>query len=600
MDAEGLYREHRQRVLAVCVAMLGDPAAAEDAAQEVFLRVVPRLAGLSGDPRRYLCAVARNVCRDAISRRAARAAVGIEAAGELPDPAPAVAQQVADREALREALRGLPPVDRDLLGGAAAGLSLREMGERTGLAPLTVGQRISRARRRLRAELERAPAIVGMPLVVPLRRVARAAAGLASRLRHVETTLAPIVATVLVAQVIVPTSLPAQRQGPTVAAQPRAPAAGAPTRAGAQFDASQPPAGQRVIAATSGASAVAAKRSAAKPAAAATTPPQTSATVENLTPSPSYTQDQTVYASGAPLTGCAAGCPALLRSADGGRTWQRLAGSGFGGGRVFLSPHYPRVGALLSSGLGSLQRSDDGGLSFTTVVPGVTVLAADPVQDRLLLTLGEAPQLLVYDIVTGTASAGPSLPPGVHASSAGISTSGEMVVATETTNGYPATLFACSLTACTPLASIPADANPNYMQISPGFAGDATLVLPTNDSAGLVVSRDGGRTLQRLATRFDTMIGTVRLTARGTTTPGLDVVTMGWDERGVPGVLLHSDDGGQSFTESALHVSQVTMWLIEVVWLPDGRMLVPLTTVPAPSAPVACSDNGGDTWRAPC
>ena len=599
MDAEGLYRQQWQRVVAACRAMLGDAAAAEDAAQEVFLRVVPRLDALSGDPRAYLIAVARNVCRDELSRRAARAAVDIDGVAEVSDRGSAMAQQVVDRDALDSALRGLAAVDRELLGWAAAGLTLREMGERTGLAPLTAGQRISRARRRLRAQLERVPALVLTPLALPMRRVAQTLDDLATRMRAAEIALAPLVAAVVAAQISLPAA-PPRAGGPAAAGSARAGDAAAPAPVAVAAVPRAAAASRSLAQATPISAAGTAARSSAAPPASPSASGAADDSVTEITASPSYDQDHTVFASAPRVASCGGvSCSPLLRSSDGGRTWQRLPAVGFDGGRILLSARYPGTAALLANGVGGVQRSDDGGASFTTAIPGATLLALDPRADRAVLSLRDTSQLLFYDIPSGHTAAGPSLPPGLEPVTVAVSTAGEIVVAAMDVNHHKA-MVACSDVACVTLSAIPDAANPNLMVVSPAFATDRTLLLTTTDGVGLFVSHDGGNTLQQLGVRLDSMAGTLHLVPTGTATPRIDVVTGGADWRGVPARLLESTDGGAGFHALPARLSQSSMWLIEVVWLPDGRLLVPLTPSLAQPAPVACSDDMGGTWQAPC
>src|SRR5439155_16216182 len=63
------YLEHRASVYAICLNRLGSVADAEDATQEVFLRVAPRLDDLAGDIGAYLRTIALNLCRDRMRRR---------------------------------------------------------------------------------------------------------------------------------------------------------------------------------------------------------------------------------------------------------------------------------------------------------------------------------------------------------------------------------------------------------------------------------------------------------------------------------------------------------------------------------------------------
>src|SRR5471030_797501 len=75
-----LIRRHHARVLGLCVSMLG-PSAAEDAAQEVFLKAYDRLKDFRRDSAfsTWLYRVASNHCLDALRRDARRRTESLEA-----------------------------------------------------------------------------------------------------------------------------------------------------------------------------------------------------------------------------------------------------------------------------------------------------------------------------------------------------------------------------------------------------------------------------------------------------------------------------------------------------------------------------------------
>jgi len=71
-DAFGaLFRTHSADVTRLCVRMLDDPALAEDATSEVFLRARRALAGYAGEKsfRGWLRKIASNYCIDQLRRR---------------------------------------------------------------------------------------------------------------------------------------------------------------------------------------------------------------------------------------------------------------------------------------------------------------------------------------------------------------------------------------------------------------------------------------------------------------------------------------------------------------------------------------------------
>src|SRR5437867_2663019 len=88
-DLGRLYAELGGRIRDMCRSYLGNEADAQDALHETFARAAPRLGTLSGDPKAFLFAVARNVCIDEHRRRtrAGASAAMAAAIADTPDPA---------------------------------------------------------------------------------------------------------------------------------------------------------------------------------------------------------------------------------------------------------------------------------------------------------------------------------------------------------------------------------------------------------------------------------------------------------------------------------------------------------------------------------
>jgi len=152
----------RARLVRLCAAVVGDPAAAEDLAQETLLeawRLQDQLTDTSspGGAEAWLNAIARNVCRRWLRAR-----------GSAPKPMPTAdldhgeahdLDTVLEREELVElldrALGLLPPATRDaLVGHYVEELSHAEIAERIGTSADAVSMRVSRGRSRLRYLLE--------------------------------------------------------------------------------------------------------------------------------------------------------------------------------------------------------------------------------------------------------------------------------------------------------------------------------------------------------------------------------------------------------------------------------------------------------------
>src|SRR5262249_21100252 len=117
-----IVRAHQRRVVRVAARLLGDPEAAEDAAQETFLRVwrARHRSRAEGSFGRFLLRILRNVCVD--QARAARARLDrcfpLDASVESSLPgADAPERQVEGRAleaAVREAVLSLPEGQRDV------------------------------------------------------------------------------------------------------------------------------------------------------------------------------------------------------------------------------------------------------------------------------------------------------------------------------------------------------------------------------------------------------------------------------------------------------------------------------------------------------
>jgi len=97
---EAVLAEYQHKVFRLCYAMLGDRAAAEETAQEVFVRIWKALPGYRGESSMstWIYAIARNACLTAMKRRTAGRAVSLE------DPG---VRAAAERRA-----SGLPAPDR--------------------------------------------------------------------------------------------------------------------------------------------------------------------------------------------------------------------------------------------------------------------------------------------------------------------------------------------------------------------------------------------------------------------------------------------------------------------------------------------------------
>jgi RNA polymerase sigma-70 factor (ECF subfamily) len=158
-----LYADHRAAVHAYFVGRTGDPAAAADLMQEVFLRAWQRLADVAprspDGQRAWLFTVARNLVIDEYrhdrTRRDSEAALRREPVPASPSPHAAVV--AADRLAIvGAAIGGLPRRQRVVLSlSVAGGLNSTQIAAALDVPAGTVRYRLAEARGALAAALAR-------------------------------------------------------------------------------------------------------------------------------------------------------------------------------------------------------------------------------------------------------------------------------------------------------------------------------------------------------------------------------------------------------------------------------------------------------------
>jgi len=165
-----LVLEYQGLVFNVCLRMLGDWGAAEDAAQEAFVSAWRNLKSMRGDQfRSWLLRIASNVCLDELRRRRRRAADSLETAlaggvphPQDPDPLPESAALGAElRAGIEDGLMQLPEDQRlAVVLCDIEGLAYEEIARVTGANVGTVKSRLSRGRARLRELLLARPELL--------------------------------------------------------------------------------------------------------------------------------------------------------------------------------------------------------------------------------------------------------------------------------------------------------------------------------------------------------------------------------------------------------------------------------------------------------
>ena len=148
---ESLVRAHTDAVYGHCLRFFGERTVAEDATQEVFLKVLRQAGSYDGRAAfsTWLYRLTRNTCLD-LARAAGRRPVTADLSllADHPSSDPMAVRDDAD--VLRRAVATLPPGERDAI--AAIGLyemTYAEAAETLGIAVGTVKSRVFRARKAL-------------------------------------------------------------------------------------------------------------------------------------------------------------------------------------------------------------------------------------------------------------------------------------------------------------------------------------------------------------------------------------------------------------------------------------------------------------------
>jgi len=151
----GLVERYQNLVCAVTFGGTGDRALAADLAQETFVAAWTALPTLRDESsfRSWLCGIARNLVGKA--RRKTRPT---ETTGELVDPSPDAEAHIEDVQSealLHEILDSMDDTFREpLVLFYWEGQSTKEVATQLGLSVSAVEQRLSRGRRRIKAEVE--------------------------------------------------------------------------------------------------------------------------------------------------------------------------------------------------------------------------------------------------------------------------------------------------------------------------------------------------------------------------------------------------------------------------------------------------------------
>jgi RNA polymerase sigma factor (sigma-70 family) len=174
-----LVLSYQAMVYGVAYRIMGDEAAASDAAQEAFISAYKGLKGFRGGSfKSWLLRTVTNACYDALRYNRRRPATSLDALGaaddgegegDFEDFIPADTETPADaaerselRRAILAAVQQLPPDQRiTFVLSDIQGLSYEEIADAMQTSLGTVKSRLSRARAKLRDALSAQPELLG-------------------------------------------------------------------------------------------------------------------------------------------------------------------------------------------------------------------------------------------------------------------------------------------------------------------------------------------------------------------------------------------------------------------------------------------------------
>lgn len=158
-----LVLRYQNSVFSLAYRMMGDPASADDAAQEAFINAYRRLDSYRGGSfRAWLMRITTNTCYDELRRRKRRPATPFEElpGGDSDDGPPLPASMPTPEEAaqsselaqvLQDCINGLQEDQRmTLVMCDVQGFSYQEIADESGVQLGTVKSRLSRARAAMR------------------------------------------------------------------------------------------------------------------------------------------------------------------------------------------------------------------------------------------------------------------------------------------------------------------------------------------------------------------------------------------------------------------------------------------------------------------
>ena len=152
-----LYEKNAAALLRYGMAICGDPAMAQDAVQEAFLRyyVALRKETASMDAKGWLYSTARNYLLDRLKEYYVRNGQSLEAASQIAEDANNPETNIMLREIDATAHELLSPRELECLLLRNEGLRYRDIAEMLKIESATVGVLLGRALKKIRAALNR-------------------------------------------------------------------------------------------------------------------------------------------------------------------------------------------------------------------------------------------------------------------------------------------------------------------------------------------------------------------------------------------------------------------------------------------------------------
>lgn len=156
-DFSNIWLPHAERFYKVAFYLLESESDAEDAVQELYLKLWKTRGSLVDvkNPVAYGISVLKNICMDRIRKRYVRKAEPLEKAPPIEDAPPESRSELKDTLAyLLKEMEKLPQKQRDvLIMRAIEGLEYEEISRRTGLSQVHIRVLISQARKTLKSRL---------------------------------------------------------------------------------------------------------------------------------------------------------------------------------------------------------------------------------------------------------------------------------------------------------------------------------------------------------------------------------------------------------------------------------------------------------------